>query len=285
MGYTLFTMVLLSSMIYYFESGQMDFATGRRMVDHAAYPNMMVHTPFQSIPDTFWWTLVTMSTVGYGDMVPVTPWGRALGVITMYTGLILLAMPIAIVGGNYTELYGIQAEKNRQEKKRKQRVTDIMSRYLMVRINLEEEEERLEEKLGKSIAQMRASAPVGPNNTPETKRRSQRLEGNINIVTMHRSFYIWKRFTEMEQEEDTVSMAKISAVINAAVTGSPDGQEGMAAEVKELKAVIAAQGAELSSLKNDLGTLEERRAKEAGDMKMQLEQLLSLVRDMSTNGN
>ena len=37
--------------------------------------------------DAFWWAFVTITTVGYGDRFPVTPWGRFIGVLTMAVGI------------------------------------------------------------------------------------------------------------------------------------------------------------------------------------------------------
>jgi hypothetical protein len=68
--------------------------------------------PFTSIPATFWYILVTMTTVGYGDHVPVTPLGKLVAVFAMISGIIILALPITVIGTNFARvLREIQQEK------------------------------------------------------------------------------------------------------------------------------------------------------------------------------
>ena len=58
---------------------------------------------YQSIPQSFWWTIVTLTTVGYGDMYPYTDEGKVVAVLTMIVGLIMLALPLSIIGTNFIE--------------------------------------------------------------------------------------------------------------------------------------------------------------------------------------
>jgi len=60
---------------------------------------------FESIPRTFWWALVTMTTVGYGDITPLTPFGRLIAVLTMFSGIIIVALPITVIGSNFEKQY------------------------------------------------------------------------------------------------------------------------------------------------------------------------------------
>jgi len=57
---------------------------------------------FGSIPAAAWWALSTLTTVGYGDVVPVTPWGKVVGGIVMLLGVCMFALPIAIVATGFS---------------------------------------------------------------------------------------------------------------------------------------------------------------------------------------
>jgi voltage-gated potassium channel len=57
---------------------------------------------FGSIPSAAWWSIATLTTVGYGDTVPVTPWGRVLGGIVMLIGVGMFALPIAIIATGFS---------------------------------------------------------------------------------------------------------------------------------------------------------------------------------------
>jgi voltage-gated potassium channel len=52
---------------------------------------------FGTIPDAMWWAIVTLGTIGYGDVVPVTTLGRVIAAATIFAGLIMVALPVGIV--------------------------------------------------------------------------------------------------------------------------------------------------------------------------------------------
>ncbi len=53
---------------------------------------------YTSIPTAMWWCIVTLTTTGYGDMFPLTFWGRVIGGVTMLLGLVLFGILMNIVG-------------------------------------------------------------------------------------------------------------------------------------------------------------------------------------------
>lgn len=79
-----FMLIIVSSVMYY--------------VEHAAQP-----AKFSSIPATMWWGVSAMTTVGYGDMHPITPLGKFLGGIAAIMGIGLFALPTGIFVSGFTE--------------------------------------------------------------------------------------------------------------------------------------------------------------------------------------
>lgn len=66
---------------------------------------------FASIPNAMWWTVVTLTTVGYGDAYPVTVAGKIIGAIVAVLGIALFAMPTAILGSGFLE----EIQKNKEK--------------------------------------------------------------------------------------------------------------------------------------------------------------------------
>ncbi len=58
---------------------------------------------FGSVPDAAWWAIATLTTVGYGDVTPITPLGRFFGGFVMVTGLCVLALPVAIISAGFAQ--------------------------------------------------------------------------------------------------------------------------------------------------------------------------------------
>lgn len=61
-------------------------------IEHARQPQV-----FSSVPATFWWAMVTFNTIGYGDMVPLTPLGQLVAGLVSVFGVGVFALPTAIV--------------------------------------------------------------------------------------------------------------------------------------------------------------------------------------------
>jgi hypothetical protein len=60
---------------------------------------------FESIPQTFWFTIVTMTSVGYGDVYPSTELGKLVGMVIMLAGILVIAIPITLIGNHFNEAW------------------------------------------------------------------------------------------------------------------------------------------------------------------------------------
>jgi voltage-gated potassium channel len=58
---------------------------------------------FGTIPDAMWWSVVTLGTIGYGDVVPITPIGKLIAAATILWGLVMIALPVGIVATAFSE--------------------------------------------------------------------------------------------------------------------------------------------------------------------------------------
>lgn len=56
-----------------------------------------------TIPDAMYWAVVTLATLGYGDVVPVTPAGKLIAALTAILGLVSFAMPVGIIASTFAE--------------------------------------------------------------------------------------------------------------------------------------------------------------------------------------
>jgi voltage-gated potassium channel len=70
-------------------------------IEHDVQPDV-----FSSIPAAMWWGMATLTTVGYGDVTPITTWGKVIALLVSILGIGAIALPTAILGGAFAECLG-----------------------------------------------------------------------------------------------------------------------------------------------------------------------------------
>lgn len=73
-------------------------ATLMHAVESAAQPDK-----FGTIPDAMWWAIVTLGTIGYGDVVPVTAAGKIIAAVTIFAAIVTIALPVGIIATAFAD--------------------------------------------------------------------------------------------------------------------------------------------------------------------------------------
>ena len=76
------------------------------LVEHPVQPDV-----FSDVPTALWWGVETMTTLGYGDMIPATPLGKLLGGLTAIMGVGMIALPAGIMASGFTEHMRLRREE------------------------------------------------------------------------------------------------------------------------------------------------------------------------------
>jgi voltage-gated potassium channel len=114
-------------------------SSGIYLLEHKIQPE-----EFGTIPDAMWWAMATLTTVGYGDVVPITPLGKLFGGFITIIGVGMVALPAGILASGFSDLVH----------RRKSLYSSHLEKALNDGVLTEQEQNKLEdlrEKLGLSI--------------------------------------------------------------------------------------------------------------------------------------
>ncbi|ULU04420.1 hypothetical protein L5515_013435 [Caenorhabditis briggsae] len=100
--FVVLAIVIFAALVYYAERSQLN-----------------KDNQFTSIPLGLWWSLVTISTVGFGDMVPKTYLGMLVGSLCALMGVLTIALPVPVIVSNFSNLYSHSQARGKLPKKRR----------------------------------------------------------------------------------------------------------------------------------------------------------------------
>ncbi|TNN12961.1 Potassium voltage-gated channel subfamily D member 3 isoform 2 [Schistosoma japonicum] len=135
---------------------------------------------FSSIPAAFWYTIVTMTTLGYGDIVPTTIIGKIVGGVCSLSGVLVIALPVPVIVSHFARIYQQNQRTDKREAQKKARLS------------------RLTEM--KSVAETAFS---------EGKRRYR----NAKLAEYHKSFVNGKTGKNSKKEENNVVVDEIDGLL------------------------------------------------------------------------
>jgi voltage-gated potassium channel len=106
---TFFLIIIASCLIYFAEHEHVVHEK-----DQAGNIISSIPSQFSSIPKTIWWSVVTLTTTGYGDMYPLTNLGKGLAILIMLTGIAFFALPAGIITAGFIDEFRSQRVKKTQ---------------------------------------------------------------------------------------------------------------------------------------------------------------------------
>eukprot|EP01016_Furgasonia_blochmanni_P037560 TRINITY_DN4438_c0_g1_i5.p1 TRINITY_DN4438_c0_g1~~TRINITY_DN4438_c0_g1_i5.p1 ORF type:complete len:422 (+),score=71.00 TRINITY_DN4438_c0_g1_i5:823-2088(+) len=145
--FTLICLVLISTLLYFVEN---------IIYDIDSFENHGSFAKIEDIPTALWWAVITITTVGYGDALPVSPIGKMIASFSLIFGVLLLSLPVAIIGNKFQQLYldNQKKEISYQRERTKNLHKTASSReekeiyHIMMRLNeLEEVNQTIEKEL------------------------------------------------------------------------------------------------------------------------------------------
>ena len=103
---------------------------------------------FSSIPAAMWWGITTLTTVGYGDIYPITTLGKIVGALIAFLGIGLFALPAGILGS------GLVEATRKKEKGDEKLMEESSEKELKKHPNVNEKINKLEEKLKGAVEEL-----------------------------------------------------------------------------------------------------------------------------------
>ncbi|XP_057299804.1 potassium voltage-gated channel protein Shaw-like isoform X2 [Hydractinia symbiolongicarpus] len=242
----LIPMIIFSTLVYYAEQDTPD-------------------RDFHNIPETFWWAIVTMTTVGYGDDIPKSTYGKMIGAMCACSGVLIVALPVSVIGSNFTLYYSYAQARMRLPKRRSPALVSA-DKALMNSNHEQGGRDRVDshvsppmEKKGRGLAALDALSSVSSVlvdiAVPAREKRRHALQPSANPITKARKGRSRKHIAKGLALTDLVGMHAsscspnfISNVLHEIVDTDEDTAEMEQESVESPKINLSARNKSLPTL-------------------------------------
>ncbi|KAG1944366.1 potassium voltage-gated channel subfamily C member 1 [Pimephales promelas] len=92
------------------------------MIYYAEFNTTDYQSQFKDIPYSFWWAVITLTTVGYGDMYPEESKGKCVAVLCAMVGILLIILPVPIIINNFIKFNSLLKTKDSMPRRKEKRV-------------------------------------------------------------------------------------------------------------------------------------------------------------------
>uniref|UniRef100_A0AC34RHZ5 Ion transport domain-containing protein n=1 Tax=Panagrolaimus sp. JU765 TaxID=591449 RepID=A0AC34RHZ5_9BILA len=110
------SMTELLLLVFFVLLGTIMFAS---LVYYAERVGQNPKNQFESIPIGLWWSLITITTIGFGDMIPQTHLGMIVGAFCALMGVLTIALPVPVIVGNFSQLYSHAKARSKMPRQRR----------------------------------------------------------------------------------------------------------------------------------------------------------------------
>ncbi|XP_032898147.1 potassium voltage-gated channel subfamily C member 1-like [Amblyraja radiata] len=137
-------------------------------------PNSLNPTHFKNIPIGFWWAVVTMTTLGYGDMFPQTWSGMLVGALCALAGVLTIAMPVPVIVNNFGMYYSLAMAKQKLPKKRRKHIPGGAPDKTVGRCK--------PDTSSRGSSTHTDSAPLAAEHIPDRRNSDSKQNGDANVA-------------------------------------------------------------------------------------------------------
>eukprot|EP01062_Namystynia_karyoxenos_P022709 TRINITY_DN18726_c0_g1_i2.p1 TRINITY_DN18726_c0_g1~~TRINITY_DN18726_c0_g1_i2.p1 ORF type:complete len:743 (+),score=257.88 TRINITY_DN18726_c0_g1_i2:829-3057(+) len=260
-------MVISSTLIFYAELEGAAWNQTRNEWVSGSPGSEQTAVPFQSVPHAMWWSIVTLTTVGYGDLYPAQPWGRVVASATMVAGLFVIGFPTTVLTNSFSDVIAEARDTERMTQQAERLMIELQSRARRGAVGLHVHRKRTPEechcladthlvqlrrlqrvryfaklrqygllrelrRLGKDKLAV-GGAPEAPGPGADLARRESTVRAVVAawLSSTARSYVTRTCFERFWSEQMPLSDAREAGVVFGELAGDPDATSAPAEEV------------------------------------------------------